>query len=1547
VAGLIKTVLALENRSIPPSLHYVEANPEIDFENSPFYVNSALSEWATDGRPRRAGVSSFGIGGTNAHVVVEEAPPPAPDDAAPPCQLLILSARTRTALDSALVNLHAHLQKHPELNPADVAYTLQVGRKQFDHRAALVCRGLDDALGALETRDPRRLHTSAAESGERPVVFMFPGQGAQYVRMAAGLYESEPAFREQVDFCSEQLLPRLGCDLRGLLYPAEGGEAWAAAQLDETHVTQPALFAVEYALARTLMRYGVRPRAMIGHSVGEYVAACLAGVMSPEDALRLVAARGRLMQELPRGAMLSVPLPESELEPLLTGGLSLAAVNGHSFCVVSGETEAVGRLEVQLTGRGLNCRRLRASHAFHSQMMEPVLARFAREWETVKLSAPQIPYVSNLSGAWATAEEVTDVNYWTRHLRQTVRFAAGMQELLKLDDAVLLEVGPGQALSTLTRHHPAKAAGQLVLPCLPGAQDERPALEVLLDAVGQLWAAGGRVDWAGLNGGRRRRRVPLPAYPFERSRHWIEPRPEADDSNSPARPPSLDKRADINTWFYTPLWRQTVAPPPSQAGGAAGEGLRWLFLLDECGVGRRLVTRLEEEGREVTVAAAGEHFVARGPADYTFNPRRPGDYQLLLEELAAAGRLPHRIVHLLSVTPEGQTGVERFAEFQELGFYSLLHLAQAFGGQKLAPPARLFALSNNMQSVAGEPGLCPEKSTLLGACKVIPQEYPSLACRSIDLVLPQPGTRHESNLVEQLLAEMKAESEEAAVAYRHNARWAQVLEPVTLEHPAGTPARLREQGVYLITGGLGGMALEIALHLARLVRARLVLVGRSDFPPRGEWQQWLAAHDESNEVARKILKLQSAEEHGGEVLILRADVTDRGQMVKALSQARARFGRIDGVIHAAGVAGGGLIQLKTAEAAADVLAPKVLGARVLEDVLDGVEVDFLLLCSSLNSVLGGIGQADYAAANLFLDAFAGYDVVKRGRATISVNWDVWREVGVSARRAETLRLNTARPSPSVHEPRHPLLGHRVESTSQSETYSHEFSVAGDWILDEHRIGGHALLPGTAFLEIARAVSDEHPRNDAVTLSDVFFLNILRLGEDERREAQTVVEESGDGFRFTVRSADGSNGQARWREHAIGRLEYSAAAPRQEHDLAEILSRCPKEIDLAAEPFKGEGLGPRWDSLRAVHLGEGELLAVLELPEEFAADLEKYKLHPALLDVAAGAAKQYLGGGDSYLPLSYKRVRVRGPLRGRLFCYARSKEGNRPEDEVLTFDLVLMDERGVELVEVEEFSAKRIGDSARMTRALSEQAGQDASAAHVATAAPRGLTEAPPAERNILEAGAARSMLTEEGLEAFGRVLTAHTLSQVVVSTVDIQALVEQANAFTPSRLLEQAELLQPPAPAPTHPRPEMQTPYLAPRNEVEQTLAGIWQELLGISEVGVADNFFELGGDSVVAIHLIARANQAGLQLSPQALFNNPTVAALAAVSGRPQPAEAERAQDADDYTPESFELVTLDEGKLDMLSRLLGDADDGEESDDLDELDEERNGGVVATGEV
>ncbi|SDS42428.1 hybrid non-ribosomal peptide synthetase/type I polyketide synthase [Opitutus sp. GAS368] len=542
IAGFIKTVLALEHRQLPPVLHYRRPNPKIDFAGGPFYVNDRLRDWPANGTPRRAGVSSFGIGGTNAHVVLEEAPAVPPSDPAGPWQLLVLSARTATALDAATANLAQHLETHPDLNLADVAWTLQAGRKPFAHRRALVCRDAGDAIGALRGADPKHLLTGEPAGAEAPVVFLFPGQGAQHVDMARGLYEAEPLFRETVDRCCEILQPHLGLDLRAVLYPAAARRDEAARQLGQTGFTQPALFVIEYALARLWMSRGIRPAAMLGHSLGEYVAACLAGVFTLEDALALVAARARLVQQQPAGAMLAVRLPEAGVTGLISPPLALAAVNAPNLCVVSGPIGAIAALETRLGEGGTACRRLATSHAFHSEMMEPVRDAFLAEVRKVKLSPPQLPYVSNVTGRWITAAEATDPAYWAGHLRQPVRYADGIGTLFREQRPVLLEVGPGQTLGPLARQHPAAGAGPGIV-CSLGRTNEGPGdVPAFLQALARLWLAGVAPEWSGLHAPARRRRVPLPTYPFERQRFWIEP--PAATANDLVPPPAGDDDAE-------------------------------------------------------------------------------------------------------------------------------------------------------------------------------------------------------------------------------------------------------------------------------------------------------------------------------------------------------------------------------------------------------------------------------------------------------------------------------------------------------------------------------------------------------------------------------------------------------------------------------------------------------------------------------------------------------------------------------------------------------------------------------------------------------------------------------------------------------------------------------------------------------------------------------------------------------------------------------------------------------------------------------------------
>ena len=522
VTGLIKTVQALRNGQIPPTLHFTAPNPRLGIEGSPFFVADRLLEWSVPGGgPRRAGVSSFGLGGTNAHAVLQEAPPREPSGPGRPWQLLILAGRTPGALERATENLARWLEENPDASLADVAYTLQVGRRPHKHRRSVLCRTVDEAVRALRGLDAERVRTDVDPFRKTPLIFLFPGQGAQFAGMTRELYAHEPVYREALDRCALGLLPHLGVDLRDVLYPTPQAQDDAAARLRQTALTQPALFAVEYALAQLWMHWGLKPEGFAGHSIGEYVAACLAGVMALDDALRLVAARGALMQEIPAGAMLSVALPENEVRAILPAELDVCTVNGPAATVVGGAPEAVDAFAAALDAREVHHQRLHTSHAFHSRMMDPVVARFDEIVRGVTLRAPEIPFVSNLTGGWIGHAQATDPRYWAEHLRGTVRWDDNLRTLFSEPERVLLEVGPGRGLATLARRHPACHPQMVVLHSLPHLRDGVDEEEALWTSVAAVWHLGMEPKWPLVYEGERRRRVRLPTYPWDHGTYWL------------------------------------------------------------------------------------------------------------------------------------------------------------------------------------------------------------------------------------------------------------------------------------------------------------------------------------------------------------------------------------------------------------------------------------------------------------------------------------------------------------------------------------------------------------------------------------------------------------------------------------------------------------------------------------------------------------------------------------------------------------------------------------------------------------------------------------------------------------------------------------------------------------------------------------------------------------------------------------------------------------------------------------------------------------------
>ena len=1395
VTSLIKTALALKHQQLPASLNFTEPNPEIDFASSPFYVNTQLSHWETNGTPRRAGVSSFGLGGTNAHVVLEEAPTIRPSGPSRPYRLLLLSAKTATALETTTTQLTDHLQQHPEIDLADVAFTLQVGRRPFEHRRMVVCQSLDDAVPSLVARDPKRVLNRICEEGHRSVIFMFSGQGSQYLQMGRDLYEHEPAFREQVDYCCNLLQSHLDLDLRQVLY-ADRSTKETAAQLQQTAIAQTTLFVIEYALAQLLKEWGVHPEAMIGHSIGEYVAATMAGVFSLEDALAVVATRGKLMQQLPSGSMLAIPLSEQEVQSWLEqtnqsgSACQIAAINSPSNCVVAGSHAAVTLLQNQLAVQGIEGRRLHTSHAFHSEMMEPILEPFGQTLKTIQLNPPHLRFISNVTGDWITAEQATSPSYWKQHLRQTVRFSTGIAQLLGQFEGVFLEVGPGRTLSTLTTQHLQPGAKQEVLSSLHHAKEPQSDVRFLLQTLGRLWLVGVEIDWSGFYAHEHRHRLPLPTYPFEHQRYWMDPpKPltpnyqplrsaselwkslveagqaqanagtlefnartyleklpsvealclaymnttlrqlgafensaqqhsietlleqcqiipryrqllsrwldvlvehnqlqqdrelfshlspcsadsintllknvrltwtdtfinidllqrcgenlasvltgkqeplaffqdviydfdEAEDINqkspwntyynkilqaimqqvvdslpsltnlrileigggqglatrellpllpsqqtsytftdvggfflnsgkkrfsaypfidyrflnieqspteqgyenqsfdvliavnvlhvtksmgetlqharsllapngllliweltqaslffdvtwgllmnpledkersqgnpflskqqwrealfehgfvemdafpktaalgqhilvaqasasatpmapaaftvpveqeAPDRistaPSALGKKPDIADWFYIPSWKRFMPPQPFQPDDQPAQSGCWLVFVDECGLGSKILKQLELEGHDVVAIKVGEQFSRQSDPlnrarEYTINPQRKNDYSTLLKELTNLNLRPQKIVHLWSVTPQtyATTGLKELDQFQDRGFYSLLFLTQTLEEQEMAGELHITVISNGLQSVTGEEMLSPEKATLLGPVKVIPIEYPNIRCSSIDVVVPKVGSCQEHKLLESLLTELSVNTPDEVIAYRGSHRWVQSFEPFRLDKSFDGIQRLRQGGVYLITGGLGAIGLELASYLAKTVQAKLVLTGRSAFPARAEWEEWLINHDRNNNISQKILKLKSLEQLGTELFVAQADVSAREQMQQVITQSQERFGHINGVIHAAGVfVGEGLIVQETCENVESIFAPKIRGTLVLNNILKDVDLDFIVFCSSGASIKPLFSQMSYSSANNFLDAFAHYQATNDGIFITSMN----------------------------------------------------------------------------------------------------------------------------------------------------------------------------------------------------------------------------------------------------------------------------------------------------------------------------------------------------------------------------------------------------------------------------------------------------------------------------------------------------------------------------------------------------------------------------------
>ncbi len=1049
MAGLIKACLAVQKGKLPPHLHFENSNPDIDFDSSPFFVNTEFRDWNQEAFddsnreafPRRAGVSSITMGGTNCHIVLEE--PPARALVAPPTRewhLLTLSAKSHSALENSTERLTECLVEVPPVRrsplgdqeergrdtlAADVAFTLSVGRHPFAFRRVVLCRSPEEAQSTMASRPADRFMDGQASELRTPLAFFLPDPWLQVPMSGSQLCRTESVFRDRLDLCAKVLGTRFGVDLYAEI-GCENAEGQAegnpnrrnasSGRMDDRAVSKLSRLALQYSLAKLWIHWGVIPEALIGSGPSQYMAACLADVLSLEEALLAAHLYIKNDKRAHHQQQLRVSLESKDMEQRLTSWLDVESrqalrIQGddgcQDGCVVNGPLDALEWLEARLTIEGKAFAALLDRSGGHRKMPSRQLEEVSRALAETALSPPKTPMLSCLSGDWIGNDEATDPVYWAGLQASPHRMTRALSKLLEPSKHLILELGFGGEPCRLNGTQASVGPSQVRTEKMSDCDEQSKECKSMVSTLGRLWLAGVEVDWVAFHEGQPRQRLALPTYPFERGTFRIEPpdrqRTTVDLSSSSwnEKPkwaegtPTHAQRLPFEQWFCTPSWRRLPALPERPCDATASSQRPWLIFADECGLGGELLKKAESIGQPAIEIRQGRGFERLGACSFAIGMPRCEDYQLLMRSI---GRRPAKIVHCWGVTAERNGGDRRQgSNALEAGFMSLAFIAQALSIFKNQDDLEIVAISNGMQEVEGDETIVAEKAAVLGAINVIPLESPGIACRSIDLRLPSEAEARDQ-LTARLFLDLRLGNSERITALRGRHRWAWSAEAFSLERPTALPplsASEADSRTFLIAGGLGGIGLTIAETLAP--GSRLVLTHRSGFPPPETWEAWLGNPASERSIVERILKLRRLVDLGAQLWIRQVDVADGEAMHDLVSWMMKSFGRLDGVIHAAGHAESGLLRMRTRSDFERVLRTKIEGTRVLAESVRSCRPQFVVLCSSMAAIKGVVGQGDYCAANAFQDAFVHSGAFGSETRVISINWDVWRDVGMAAR----------------------------------------------------------------------------------------------------------------------------------------------------------------------------------------------------------------------------------------------------------------------------------------------------------------------------------------------------------------------------------------------------------------------------------------------------------------------------------------------------------------------------------------------------------------------
>ncbi|MFI6013291.1 SDR family oxidoreductase [Streptomyces sp. NPDC051243] len=1411
IVGMIKTVLALHHESIPPTINVRTPNPQLRLEQTPFRVADAVLPWPrTAGAPRRAGVSSFGFGGTNAHVVLEEAPDPVPAPARPErTELLVWSGTDQEAEGQVRARLAEFLGALPDEAAADVAFTSQTGRRALPARAALTFSRPAEAARLLA--DPGAAPTALSDGTRRRLVFALPGQGSQHPRAAVGLAAQLPEFDSRVRECLSLFSDALEIDMLKVWQEESDPEAVA-----RTVHAQPLLFCVEYALARTLGAAGLQPAALIGHSVGEVVAATLAGVMPLADAVRFVARRAELMQSMPPGRMLAVAAPEDLVRELLVPEVAVSAVNGPRQVVVGGPAEAVEALREVLAGRGVQGRLLSTSHAFHTPMMAPAVAELTGLLAGCTLRVPEIPVISAATGRPLDPAQATSPRFWAEQLVEPVLFGHALDTLAGQEPARILEVGPGQALSSLIRRHPGmRDAGHRAVGCLPragepaGAEADWPTL---LAALAHAWCDGADVDWEALPRPQGTHRVALPTYPYRRREFWLpyaagkrRPAPAAElpaprRDETPAAPVALPERPVL----ALPGWRPDRHAPAADRRTPGSRGHAVVLTPADPIAARELVTAVQLAGYRAVPVTEGDAYEAAG---YRGTVRRghPEDLAAYLGHLAELTVDVRLLVHgRACATPAD--GAADAPEALDEALWSVVELFQAAARQRDADRRQLplTVVTRSAVDVTGAERLSPARAAACALVRSAALESGAGQVRLIDVGDVPPAV---------LAAELTGSSD-PAVALRGSRRW--LPDRTEYETTGAVGTLLEERGVYVVTGGLGAIGLAVAQALAHTgLHPRLALMGRRADRP-----------EERERIAPMVAAMEAA---GAEVTLHAADVSDARAVRGVFDELLSRYGAVHGVLHTAGVAGGGLLRTRSRADMETVLSAKVTGTLVLREVVARTPgVRFLTLFSSRAALNGLLGSADYAAANAFMDAVA-HSALPGAPVTVSVNWPTWHEVGMAGGAPE-----------------------RPAEPEREDARWTTLVAPDDWIVAEHRLQGRALLPGAAYFDLlVRAVRDAGGADDLdpVVIEDLMLSEPLFVAEPT--EVTVALTRTAEGsWSATVRAAAGG-GRPTVHARARVRVDRSLAADRPNADLT-VLSRGWPAVAPGAPQGSSTDFtfGERFGCVRAAYREDDVTVGRLELAAEHLADLDTHPVHPVLLDRSLALN---LPAGD-FVPFTCRRAVVYGEVAGQLMV----RMVRRPERAGRsTVDAELYDDLGRAVVTVSGYTKIAL---------TGEQ-----------PAPPR---SEPPVREEPVAIGLTSGITLDEGIDMLMRLLTEHVPAQVAVVPAQEWTPVEASVTAAPTAAQQTPPALAPVALAPARDDAGQEPPQAPePADDALTEVVRLLGETLGLDEIKPDDDFFGVGGDSLTAVQLVSRLqDRFGVPMSVADLFDAPTPGALAEV---------------------------------------------------------------------